>query len=177
MTAEPPVEHDFSASVLGETTARVRVDTAAENLACALSMARQCRRLLDISSRHLDPMIYDTAEFVAAVRELARRSRYTQIRILVHSPGQLVARGHRLLEVAQALSSFIQVRVPGDEHRDFNEAMLIADRCGYIHRPLADRHEAAADFNDPQTCTDLLRRFDIVWEAADPDPNFRRLHV
>ena len=177
MSDDPHVQHDFSASVLGETSGHFRVDTAAANLACALSMARQCKRLLDISSRHLDPMIYDTAEFVAAVRDLARRSRYTQIRILVHSPGQLVAHGHRLLEVAQSLSSFVQVRVPGPEHREFNEAMLIADRCGYIHRPLADRHEAAADFNDPQTCTDLLRRFDIVWEAADIDPNFRRLHV
>lgn len=168
---------DFSSSVLGETAGTHRVDGAEDNRAATLAMIRQCTRLLDIASRQLDPIIYDNAEVLEAVKALALRSRYTEIRIVVLDPGPVLARGHRLIELARALSSFMQIRVPGEDHRDFNEALLIADRTGYIHRQMADRFAGSVDFHDPRTAADLLRRFDALWDTGEPDPNFRRLHL
>jgi hypothetical protein len=111
------------------------------------------------------------------VRALALRSRHTQIRLLILGAEGLVARGHRLITLAQALSSFIQIRVPSYEYREFNEAMLLADGDGYVHRPLSDRYEGGADYHASVTVVDLQRRFDRVWETGEIDPDFRRLSL
>lgn len=168
---------DLEQRILGHSAGKLRVDSIGSNHEVTVAMVRQCRRLLDIASRNLDPAVYDQADVIEAIKALALRSRNTEIRVLVLDPGPVVAQGHRLIQLAHALSSYIRIRVPGDAHRDFNEAMLIADRTGYIHRSMSDRYEGGADFHDPATATDLLRRFDELWEHGQPDPNFRRLHL
>lgn len=171
------MEHDIDSFVLGETTGRIRVDDADSNRAVALAMARQGRRTIELASRQLDPLVYDTPDFIDALKHMVLGSRYARVRILVLQPDAVVTRGHRLLQLAHTLSSFIEVRVPGTDHQDFNEAMLVVDRSAYIHRLLSDRYEGRADFNDPNAVVDLLRRFDTVWEHGEIDPNFRALHL
>jgi len=168
---------ETEAYVLGETMEKIRVDSSTQVAELSLSMAQQSRRLLDICSRHLDPVLYDTEEFLAAVKELALRSRFSQIRLLVLDPQSLASRGHRLLGLAQQLSSFIQIRRPGPDHRDFNESIFIADETGYIHRLMSDRYEGTANFSDPPEAGELLRKFDAIWEKGELDPNFRRLGI
>ncbi|MGE0383849.1 MAG: acyltransferase [Gammaproteobacteria bacterium] len=168
---------DVGAHVLGQTREPLVLESAADNREVAIALCGQARRTLDLSSRHLDPLVYDTLEFVAAAKAFALRSRFSRLRIIVMDPATPVARGHRLIALAQALSSFVELRVPGHDYRDFNEAMLIADDQGYIHRPLADRYEGTADFHEPTGAGELRRRFDRVWDAGEPDPNFRRLSL
>jgi hypothetical protein len=166
-----------AARVLGVSDEVVDIDERATLAALSLAMASQCSRQLDIVSRHLDPPIYDDDDFVAAVKGLALGSRRARIRLLVTDTRPLLARGHRLLDLAARLSSFIALRVPAPVHKDFNEAILLADNQGYIHRRHADRFEGNANFSDRRTCAALSERFEEMWERGAPDPNFRRLHI
>lgn len=168
---------ETAALVLGKHTDKIRVESSTQLAELSLSMTQQAQRLLDICSRHLDPLVYDTDAFITAVKELALRSRYSQVRILVLDPESLVSRGHRLVQLAQQLSSFIQIRRPGPDHRDFNEAMLIADETGYIHRLMSDRYEGAASFNASPEAREYKKTFDAIWDRGAPDPNFRRLGI
>jgi hypothetical protein len=145
--------------------------------ALTLAMARQSKRTLDICGRQLDPHLFDHTEFVAAVRQLALRSRYARVRLLVLMPEVLYTRGHQLLLLAQQLPTFVYVRVPCEEDKDFNEAIFIADETGYAHRTLSDRYEGEGNFNDRGTARELTWRFDELWERADTDQNFRRLNL
>ncbi len=165
------------ARVLGVSDERLDIDAGTTLAAVSLAMAAQCSRELDIVSRHLDPAIYDDDDFVAAVKRLALGSRRARIRLLVTDSRPLLARGHRLLDLAARLSSFIELRVPAPQHKDFNEAMLLADKQGYIHRRHADRFDGNANFSDRRTCAALSERFEEMWERGAPDPNFRRLHI
>ena len=165
----------FDAYQLGKTTEELVVGSSEDVLEIALVMARQCQRTLDICGRQLDPRLYEHPDFVEAVRQLPRRSNRARVRLLVLQPEGLHRRGHALINLAGALSSFMQVRVPGSEHRDFNEAMLIADETGYIHRLQSDRFEASASFAAPARCGALVLRFNEIWEKGEADPNFRRL--
>lgn len=166
---------EFDHCILGETGELLRVDTSAQLRQASLRMVRQCRRKLELMSRHLDPTLYDTAEFYEALRDLALESRYSQIRIVILDPSPLIAQGHRILGLAQQLSSFIHIRTPAEEHRDLDEAFLIADAMGVIYRRLSDRFEATVNFNDKSQALELQRRFDAIWDKGLPDPNFRRL--
>ena len=166
-----------SAAILGATGGVVTLEDSAAVAAVSLQLARQARRSLDIVSRHLDPPLYDTDEFYTAVKDLARSHRLARVRILVMEPRPVVSRGHRLVELAERLSSAISLRTPAPEHKQFNEAFLIADNVGYVHRQFSDRFEAEADFAGPRVANALGERLNEMWERGLPDPNFRRLHL
>jgi hypothetical protein len=162
---------------LGTTNDRLVFGSSDEARDIALHMVRQCRRTLDIAARHLEPSMFEHADFIDAVRRLCLKNRHVRVRILVLQPEGLHRRGHALIDTAATLSSFIRVRVPGEEHREYNEALLIADEIGYMHRPQADRYEGHANFRDPPYVGGLVRRFDELWDRSDSDSNFRRLSV
>jgi len=143
----------------------------------SLTMVQNCRRTLDIASRHLDPAIYNHASFVEAVKQLALNNHLARIRFLITDSAPVVSRGHRLIDLSSRLSSFISIRKPGSDHKNFNEAMLIADNTAYIHRRFADRFEGIASHNDKRQAAELTGRFEEIWERAEIDPNFRRLHI
>ena len=168
---------DLNLRILGTSEELLTVDRAEDVAAIVLALARQARRHLDIVSRHLDPQLYDNEDFADAVKELARSHRLARVRLFVIDPRPLVSRGHRLVELAERLSSTVSIRVPAPEHRQFNEAFLVADNVGYLHRQFSDRYEAEADFGGRRRAGALLDRLNEMWERGEPDPNFRRLHI
>ena len=151
--------------------------TARRSARIAVALARQTRSSLDIVSRHLDPTIYDTEAFAEAAKDIALTNRRARIRLFVIDPRPLITEGHRLLDLCARLSSFFFLRSPAPVHKNFNEAMLIADNTGYIHRQFSDRFDGAASFNDKRMAASLNDRFEEMWERGLPDTNFRRLHI
>lgn len=162
---------------LGADAERVLVGSSAENRAAAIALVSQGKRFLHIYSRDLEPAIYDNAEFIEAVRKLAQYSRYSQIRILVRNSEQIVSHGHGLVALAQQLSSFIQIRKPAPDYDGYNEAFLVVDKMGVLHRRLSDRYEGEVSFHAPERAAVLVKFFDEVWERSEPDPQLRRLHI
>ncbi|MEM7466614.1 MAG: hypothetical protein AAF387_06980 [Pseudomonadota bacterium] len=134
-------------------------------------------RSLDIVSRHLDPLIYDQSETIDLIKGIILGNRHAQVRLVVTDLRPVLSRGHRLLDLTHRLSSFIEIRVPGKSHKNFNEALLIADNSAYIYRPFADRYEGEAHYYDRGKARDLSARFDELWEKADIHPGLRRLHI
>jgi len=169
--------YSFDDYKLAETSELIEVETREDNHLAVVQLAQQCRRNLEIISRDLDPTIFDTPDFVEAVKLLVLNNRQAQIRILVFEPEAIVHRGHRFINLAENLSSFIELRKPGVEYRDYNVALLIADETGYLHREHAERFEGEVNFNDKRQSKHLLQQFEEMWETASPDPNLRRVHV
>ncbi len=140
-------------------------------------MVLQARMYLAMFTRDLEPLIYNTEEFSAAVRQLALRSRYSRIRIIVVDPTTAIKDGHRLIELGRRLSSFIEFRRPSADHANLPEAFLVADETGLLYRPVASRYEGFADPDNPSEARVRLRLFDEIWERAEPEPEFRRLGI
>lgn len=168
---------DLSTCTLGQTEEPLHLHTSAEHRAVVLSLASQATRTLCIHTRDLDPAVYDSAALNAAILQLVRNNRRAEVRILVQDSTRAVREGHGLVRLGQQLSSRIHFRVPGPDHRDFNEAFLVADVTGYVHRPLADQYTGVAVFKAPFEARRLLQYFDEVWERADSDPQLRRLFL
>ncbi|HTT07359.1 MAG TPA: hypothetical protein VMH34_00985 [Gammaproteobacteria bacterium] len=162
---------------LGGTNTELVFGSREDVRAITLALTQQCQRTLDIMGRGLDPDLYESPPFLDAVRKLIARSSHSRIRLLVLQPEALYRRGHALIALAGAFSSFCHVRVPGPDHQDLNEAMLVADETGYLHRKLSDRYEGTANFNNRPYVGGLMRRFEEVWMTAEADPNFQRLRI
>jgi hypothetical protein len=108
---------------------------------------------------------------------LARRGRRSHVHIIVQDSARAVKEGHRLITLAQRLSSYVQIRNPGRDHMDYAGAFLVADGTGLLRRNLADRYEGVVDFNDRLAARELERYFLEVWEHGHPDPQLRRLLI
>jgi len=172
-----PVSPAIQELRLGQGTRTLEMERSEEVAAASLNLVAQARRELLLLSRHLDGVIYDTPEMGQAIRDFALRSRGARMRVLVKDPARAVRDSHRIIGLAQRLSSFIEIRVPPPEFADYNSAFLVADRTGYIHRHLSDRYESVVEFNASAHATGLAREFNTMWEGALPDPSVRRLYL
>jgi len=163
--------------ILGRHKELLSLETRNENRSVVAALTSQARSTLEILSPDLENDIYDNPEFVAAVSQLARRSRHSSVRILIRDSAPVVKNGHRLVELAYRLSSSIKIRKTGHPYRELNEALIIADETGYLHRKAAHRYEAVASFADRREARRLMEWFNDVWEKSTPDPDLRRLHL
>ena len=83
---------DHTAPRLGETRGELALE-GSETLRLTLcAMAAQARQSLDIVSRHLDPTLLNTPEFVEAVSRLVRGNQRARVRLLVLDSAPLVSR-------------------------------------------------------------------------------------
>jgi hypothetical protein len=168
---------DFDTLRLGEDSEPIDVGSSNEILQASVALLGQTRRTLEIVSRHLDPAIYDTREFTDALTQCVLDSRRARIRIIVMDSTPIAGSGHRMIPLAQRLSSYIEIRNPGRQHASYNSAFLLADQTGSIYRTLADRFEGVVNFGDRRAAQGLIDLFEEMWPLAVPDPNIRRLSI
>ena len=162
---------------LGENSLEFEVERLTEASAVAHALAAQARRTLLLHTEDLEPAIYDESAFLDAVSQLARTHSQSRIWILIHDARKVVQHGHRLIEIARRLSSVIQLRRPAPQYRNYHESLLLADGCGYLHRPIAARYEGTANFHDPGKVADFEKYFMEVWERSEPDEEIKRLYL
>lgn len=161
----------------GADPAARRIQTQAQAVEAALEIAKLARYRLAIYSPDLEPTLYSTPEFRDEVRRIARSSRFALVRILVRDAQRATREGHHLIEVANVLSSYVQVRVPNPDDEQRPEAWVIADDDAILHRPVHDRPEGVVEVGSSALARERLRTFDRLWERALPDPNLRRLGI
>lgn len=142
-----------------------------------IAMTQQTSRSIDIISKHLDSNIYDTQDFIDAVKKLSISSKFTKIRILIKDSDPITKNGHRLIELIQQLTSSIEVRKTSEEYKSYGEAFTLFDSKGVIYLRHSDRYEGLANFDRPRLAAELSNFFNEVWEHSAPDSNLRRLHL
>ena len=162
---------------LGRTDDIIKIDSREDNQIAVFKMAQQCKRNIDILSRELDPDLFDTIEFIDAVKSMVLNNRMAKIRVLVAEPKKIVSRGHRLIDLYRSLPTYLDIRLPSKEHQDFSEMLFIADTTGYLHRLHPERFEATLNFNDKRVAKHLRQEFNEMWSKAAQDTNLRQLTI
>lgn len=162
---------------LGIDDDEVSIDTSEEHRLSATSMALQFRRDISIISRELDPLAYNTPEFIDALKKSLLANRRARVRIIVVESQLIARRGHLLLNLAENLPSYIEFRKPGRDLHDFNESLFVADNTGYIYRINAERFEGNINFNDKRKSKTLMDVFEEMWNRSTPDSNLRKLSL
>jgi hypothetical protein len=143
----------------------------------AVTLCQQASRYICILSPHLDHAAFDNAALVDALSALARRSRQTQIRILINDSRPLVGRGHQLLALARRLPSTVHIRKLVDHPNWNNETVVIRDREGVLYKPGDSDHEAFYEGASRASTARHLELFDELWRYGVEDPELRSLSI
>jgi len=168
---------DMNEYKLGQTNHIIHVERIEENRRAALAIAQQSVRTLHIVSHDLDPLIYDNTDFINAVRTVAVSGRRAKITMLINDSRKIITQGHRLIELARHLSSFIEIRKTTPGLRETNEAYIIGDETALLYRQFGKCYDGFANFNDKRKCRQTLNNFKGVWGKSQPDPELRRLYI
>jgi predicted GNAT family N-acyltransferase len=174
--AEDTTDELFLAQ-LGDTSDLYQLHTVEDHQIHATSMLRQAKRYLSILSLDLDHQIFDTPDFIDATKNLAMRSRFSRIRILLQDNTLVIQQGHRLVELAQRLSTAIEIRIPGEEYREHAENFMLVDDVGFLHRKQASNLLGSACYNDRYRVNRMLAVFNEAWEFGTPDRALARLYL
>jgi hypothetical protein len=168
---------DFSNYELGRDHSPLEVDTPAAIAGACIALFGKATREVVIMSRHLDPVVFDNLETSDALRRFLLSSRRARLRILVKEPDAIARRGHRVVDLAQRLTSFVQIRVPAAEFSRQNSAFVIVDGTGVVFRDQASRFEGTVSFKDRHLARELLHQFDEMWESSLSARSLRRMSL
>jgi predicted GNAT family N-acyltransferase len=177
LAPNPPATR--AGDALGARPGSIRIDvtTREECTAAVDQLVADARHKLWIYTRDLDRLLYDRESFIASVRRIALSGRGAEVRILIHDASDAVRDSHRLLHLAARLPTYIVLRTPVDEDRQYPSAFLLNDIGGFLLRPIGSRYEGEGQTAAPGPQASLLNYFNQVWERAEPDPELRRVSV
>jgi len=142
-----------------------------------LSMLQQAHLSLDIYSYNLDGSLYDTDEYLTAIKQLSLNSKNSKIRILLKDTDYVNKHGHRFVTFARRLPSFMEIRQVNSDFEHIISCYSIVDERGIIFRSDALRYEAKINFNGPLLARELLKQFNQIWNHSEPSQEMRSLHI
>ena len=116
-------------------------------------------------------------EFVDAVSALARSSRYAQIQILVKDTKPLVESGHKLVRLAQRLSSKIAIRKLTVEADDKDMGFMLCDSSRLLYKNDEAIYQGFANFEASVEVKRFRDTFDYLWQYGETDPDLQQLHI
>ncbi len=143
----------------------------------ALSLVQHATRQVCFFGANLDPILFDNNAFVTSLSEFIRRSDRTMAKFVVHDTQQNTAHGHRLLPLAQQLTSSIFIRTSSPEHHELKQYFMLVDDKAYLYGQYSTRYQGRVHFDDMAETRQLQRLFDTIWEHGHPDVHSRRLHL
>jgi len=164
---------------LGETSAEINTSSTEENRNAAASLAKQARHSINIFTQDMDAALYDNEEFEQHVFKLATRHPSSTIRILVQDSTRAVQRSHRIIRLAQKLTSSIIIKKPAQKYSDVQKAFMTVDGVGVLYRIQANHYnyDAVLNFMSPQRTGELDDFFNEVWEHSEQDIQVRRIFM
>jgi hypothetical protein len=163
--------------ILGETDRQVQFDGRLENRQIAAELIKQAHQQICIFTPDLEKHIYDDADLIRSLGQLAIRSRQTQIRVLVRDAEQAVKSGHRLIELYRRHTSSIHIHQIPEDTDNIQAAYLIVDNAGYLYKHMGNLFNGYFNANDKLKVRELSKHFDGAWERSRPDPDMRRLFI
>lgn len=141
----------------------------------ALSLIHQAKTRICFFGSTLDTVLFDQADCIDGISTFSRRVSRAQARFIVHDSQQAHTQGHRLIALAQRLTSSIHIRKSTEVHKGLQQYFLLIDDNAYLYGQDATRYEGRVCFNDLSETRRLQQLFDTIWEQGIPDPMTRRL--
>jgi hypothetical protein len=141
----------------------------------ALKLIQQAKSNICFFGATLDKVLLDHAEIMTSLSAFSRRTPRAQARFIVHDSQQAIAQGHRLIALAQKLTSSIHIRTSSEKYKGLKQTFLLIDNEAYLYCQTATRYTGRVCFDDVSESRQLLKLFNTIWEYGSPDPMTRRL--
>ncbi|HET9818171.1 MAG TPA: GNAT family N-acetyltransferase [Rhodanobacteraceae bacterium] len=158
--------------------APLQASTREELIAVTKTLLQGARHSMCVLVRELHPLLLNDTACLVELRRLAISGRGSSIRVLAQDLSRALNEGTRLLELAQRLSSVIEIRRPVEPaDQNFPSAFMCVDTQGYLFRPVEYEMAATGSTYAPGRHAELMRIFEDIWNRSEPWPELRTLGI
>ncbi|MEQ6885123.1 GNAT family N-acetyltransferase [Salicola sp. Rm-C-2C1-2] len=161
--------------LLASDTTSWQLSANGDQLEALLAMAEQATRRLWIYDTTLSHTLYDDSTLQQAVSQLARRSRHSDIRFLIHDDTPLVKRRHSLVQLMRRLPSRTALRLVNTSYSHGTRPVILVDDSGVISRHDFDSAEGFANASAPRRLRPFVQEFERAWEYGFSSLELREL--
>jgi predicted GNAT family N-acyltransferase len=152
--------------------------TREELIAITQTLLAGARHSMCVLVRELHPILLNDTASLVQLRRLAISGRGASLRMIAQDLTRAFREGTRLLQLAQRLSSVIEMRRPVEPaDLSYRSAFMCVDTQGYLFRPVESEMAATGSTYAPGRHAELMRLFEEVWNRSEPWPEQRELGV
>jgi hypothetical protein len=148
-------------------SARRILTTFDEVKAGVVSIADTAKRSITILTRDLEPGIYDSDDFLEALKRFALGKRFSRLRVLISDPARTTRNGNKLIALGRRLEAHIDFRNLHQDYRgQLRGAFIIADETAVMYRVDGKRYDGIMGSHEPVIAQQHLQEFEQPWEAS-----------
>lgn len=162
---------------LGESETFLRLEGEEQFQHATAALVAQARRELFIITPDFEPARFNNVAFADALSAFARRSRFSDARILVGDPAIAVRWGHKVVTLARRMSSKLRIRQLDEDDIAKAEAIIVADDIGLLRRDGPDGFQGSLASRAIPHAQRASQRFTELWERSREVPDFRLLDI
>lgn len=172
-----PLDLALEGFQLGESESFVRLDGLESFIRAQQVLVSQAKRELFIVTPDFEPERYNESEFADALSAFARRSRFSDVRILLGDPSVAVRWGHHVVKLGQRLTSKLKIRQLHEEDVRKQESWIVVDDIGLLRREGSDGFNGALFSRAIPHAQRARRQFMEMWDRSEEILDFRQLHI
>ena len=146
-------------------------------LALHRNMLSQARRRIWIMADSINASNLNDEQFHQSILQLAKSNSQAEIRILLDEAKASHSRFNPLINLAQRLTSFVEIRTLPSTAQKFSEWVTVVDFSAGIYRKTLDSYSGFATYDSKLIAQRLITKFDNQWQFAKPAAEFRRLVI
>lgn len=146
---------------------------------CLLTLIASARREITLLSNSLEARLYNREDVALALKDFILISPHSRLRILLRDDSG-AARGHRIVDLGQRLSSYVDFRVLSEHHRATRTGWpewAIIDEQQFLERRAPAQLNAYWHPGEPALARLKRKQFDTWWQAGEPASRLRALHL
>lgn len=133
----------------------------------------QASRQLSIQTPDLEAPLYDNFAVEAAIKRLLLGHPRHQVRILINDSALAMRQGHRLIALAQRLTSNLLIRRPPADQQSEGSCLIVDDQA--LLRRTGSAPTGFVRYGDRAAVKVQQQVFDRLWASSQPDQELRRM--
>lgn len=141
------------------------------------SMIAQAQRQISILSDTITQPLFKEEYIRQCFLNLSKRNSQARIRILLLDDRTGAGYHNPLIDLAQKLTSYIELRVLARGASRPHEMITTVDFEAGIYRKSLDSYNGFVNYSNPLIAQRLRDSFDQYWERSTPSANMRRLSI
>ena len=160
----------------GNTKNDIQLSSAQEISAAIIHATEKTLRTIKIFTPDLEAEIYSNDEFRKQLLAFTQGNRHAKIQILVDDIGNALQSSHKLIGLAQQLSSIVTIKDTPVDYQGTHISFILFDQAGFIFKPDNTSHSAISS-NCKNRSNKLHDFFTSAWEQAEQNSHTRRLSI
>lgn len=160
----------------GNTDKDIRLDNTEDVIISLNELTKNALRTIRIFTPDLQHDLYDNDVFRDNLLKFARGNRHAQIQLLVTNSSFAIQQGHRLIRLAQQLTSAMQVRVTPEDYQETRMAFMLVDQSDFIFKADCSTSKVLQS-SCKHRGNRLLEFFTPAWDQAELDIQIRRVSI